>query len=110
MPGIRAHVAHRGDDDGLLRALQPTYLSPSCRPAEFGIVGCSLSLLGLSGFGGSALLALALLLLSICDLSPVVLQHAAVALVVLRFPIPPVKTVHRPCACHHGVRHLLPRG
>jgi hypothetical protein len=48
-----------GDDDGLLDALQPLYLSPSRRPAKLGIVGCSLSLLRLAGFGGFALLALA---------------------------------------------------
>src|SRR5262245_22710531 len=53
---------------------------PSRRPAEFGVVGCSLSLLFLAGFGGFTLLALALPLLGVCDLLSVVLQHATMTL------------------------------
>src|SRR5262245_57649436 len=37
-------------------ALQPPYVSLSRPPTELGIVGCSLSLLGLARFGGFALL------------------------------------------------------
>ena len=38
-------------------------------------VGCSLSLLGLVGFGAFALIALALALLGLCDLSLVIFQR-----------------------------------
>ena len=41
----------------------------------FGMVGCSLSLLGLADFGGFALLAFALALLGLCDLSLVIFQR-----------------------------------
>ena len=44
-----------------------------------GVVGSSLSLLRLADFSGFALLALALALLGLSDLSLVLLKHAAVA-------------------------------
>ena len=61
-----------GDDDG---ALQSLYLSPSRRPTVLGVVGCSLSLLFLAGFGGLALFALTLALLGLSDLSLVIFQR-----------------------------------
>ena len=63
------------DDNGVLGALSRSIFVPSCRPTVLGIVGCSLSLLGLVGFGAFALIALALALLGLCDLSLVIFQR-----------------------------------
>src|SRR5262245_19476974 len=76
-------------------ALQPPYLSLSRPPTELGVVGCSLSLLSLAGFGGFALLALALPLLGLGNLSPVLLPRLAVATFHLRQPVPVIESVRR---------------
>ena len=77
-----------------------------------GMVACSLSLLGVAGFGGFALLALALPLLGLCDLSLVIFQRTTDTFVEVnsRRRFVGKETIRKRIrTSHHHARQLLPR-
>lgn len=81
------------------------------RPTMLGIVGCSLSFLFLAGFGGFALLALALALLGLNDLSLVIFQRTTDTFLEVnprRCFVGEEMTLKRSRIRQHHARQLLP--
>ena len=90
----------------------PALFCPSRRPAVLGVPSCAIGLCGRLGLGLLALLALALALLGLCDLSLVIFQRTTDTFIEVnprRCFVGEEMTLKRIRIRHHHARQLLPR-